>query len=468
MLQAVEHRGPDTVRLHRNGPLYAGVRSAQLSKVRGDGLAIDGDVTVLFDGEIYNGFPRESSDAEVVLGLYKQYGAAFPAYLQGAFACAVGDGDELILARDGVGIRPLYWGHTDSGDMCFASELKALVGVAEDVDEIRPATILSSRSGVSGYVPRLPEVHPPRTFDEAKHALRHCLTQAVERRLADGAVGACLLSGGLDSSIIACVAYELGVKLPLVTVGAKGAPDLENARLVARHLGAKHHELLYDTEQIRQAVPRAVRVLESFDEDCISGTISNLFASGRARELTNCILSGEGGDELFGGYHLLKDLPDEARRLKMMQRLIEVAYNTALQRLDRAMMGSGIHYRTPFLDSEVTAFALHLPVSWKIKENGNGQWTEKYILREAFRNLLPEAIYTRSKLRFSAGTGTDGLMDKLAAGEPAAQDFGESTKRTAEGYTLNSPKELWYYRLFKEHFPAPCFERLVGRWDPGK
>lgn len=470
MLQCLEHRGEDDVRVYQVGSFRGGVRSARLSAARGDGFATDENITVLFDGEIYNDRPDGSADADVAMALYKQHGRTFAGRLEGVFACAVFDAarQELILARDAVGVRPLYWGRTKGGNLCFASELKALVGIADQVEELLPGTTFSSASGIAGYLPRVPDVAVPSGFDEAKAQLRRLLMRAVQRRLADGAVGACLLSGGLDSSIMACAAYDLGVRLPLVTVGIEGAPDLANAAAVAEHLGAEHHVLLYDAEQIRQAVPRAVSALESFDEDCVSGTVSNLFASAKARQLTNCILSGEGGDELFGGYHLLKDLPTQAGRLRMMQRLIEVAYNTALQRLDRAMMGSGIHYRTPFIDTHVVAFALQLPVAWKIHDRPDAEPIEKYILREAFRDLLPEPIYKRSKLRFSAGTGTDGLMDRLAAGAPAASDFGDATRRTPAGYTLSSAKELWYYRLFTERFPGEHFEKLVGRWDPGK
>ena len=152
----------------------------------------------------------------------------------------------------------------------------------------------------------------------------------------------------------------------------------------------------------------------------------------------------------------------------MMDRLIAIAHNTAVQRLDRAMMGNSINYRTPFIDTAMIAFALQLPVPWKIHDAGDGKLVEKYILREAFKDLLPETIYRREKLRFAAGTGTDSLMDDVADGQANTATFDESSRTTAEGYTLNSPKELWYYNIFKEKFPAPCFEKLVGRWDPGK
>jgi len=468
MLEAIAHRGADRRQTYAEGPLNAGVGAPDLSPARGSGFAQRDGTAVLFDGEIYNDRADGRSDAEVALDLYREHGRTFAAHLQGVFACAIRDGDELLLARDAVGVRPLYWGAMADGDLCFASEIKALVGLAETIEDLPPATTMSSRSGLAGYVARYPDVTVPADFESGVAAVRDTLMRSVKRRLDDGAIGACLLSGGLDSSINAVAAYELGHRMPLVTVGMEGAPDVENAKIVAQHLGAEHHIHLYTLDDIAASVQRAVRVLESFDEDCVSGTISNLFASGKAREFTNCILSGEGGDELFGGYHLLKDLPTEAKRLDMMHRLIAVAYNTALQRLDRAMMGNGITYRTPFIDTEVIALAQQLPVRWKIHDGGQGEWIEKHILREAFRDLLPDSIYRRVKLRFAAGTGTDGRMDEVAQDRLDGVEFNEQTRNTEGGYRLNSPKELWYYRLFKQEFPGLHFETLVGRWDPGK
>jgi asparagine synthase (glutamine-hydrolysing) len=469
MCDALRHRGPDTVEMVNLDGFSGAVVASALSAARGDGCAAGDGVAVLFDGEIHNERPEGESDADVVLRLFMEHGRTFAAHLEGVFACAVIMADEVVLARDAVGVRPLYRGVTGRGDLCFASEMKALVGIGREVTELLPGTTFSSASGVAGYIPQSPAVDMPSRPEEAALALRQCVMRAVERRLADGAVGACLLSGGLDSSIIAAASTALGAELPAVTVGfEEGAPDVDNARLVAEALGMPHHVAFFTRQEIEALVPRAVRTMESFDEDCVSGTISNLFASGLASTMTNCILSGEGGDELFGGYHLLKDVPTESERLLMMKRLIDVAYNTAVQRLDRAMMGNSITYRTPFIDTEVMAFAAHIPVDWKVHAVEHGEPVEKWLLREAFRDLLPEAIYRRRKLRFSGGTGTDDVMDEIAGDHVDASDLTDETRHTPAGYTLNSPKELWYYRLFKDAFPDVCFERLVGRWDPGK
>ncbi len=468
MLDVTKHRGPDALNIRNDKGFAMGVCASGLSPARGDGFASSDSVTVVIDGEIYNDRSPDQSDADVVLDLFRKHGRAFPGYLEGVFACAVYDGKDMILARDSVGVRPLYVGHMDDGTICFASELKALSGLVQNVWEMYPTTSYSCVHGAGGYVPMPADISIPDGAEEAASLLRECMLAAVKRRLDDGAVGACLLSGGLDSSIIAAAVKYLGGDMPVVTVGIEGAQDLENAEIMAKHLGMKHEVHIFDAKEIEKMVPKAVRVLESFDEDCVSGAISNLFASRLASNFTNCILSGEGGDELFGGYHLLKDLQTDLDRHLMMQKLVAIAYNTAVQRLDRSMMGNSINYRTPFIDPQVVAFSSNIPVQWKIHPGPDGKMVEKWILREAFKDLLPDVIYKRVKLRFAAGTGTDSLMDEIAETKLEKGEFNEQSRNTSAGYCLNSPKEMWYYKLFKEHFPGDAFEKMVGRWDPNK
>jgi len=467
MLEALRHRGPDDQWTGQANGCALGACTSDLGPEKGTGHAEDDTTVLVFDGEIYNERPEGTSDAQVALELYKRHGRLFAAQLQGAFACAVWNDGDLVLARDAVGIRPMYWGKDDDGKIYFASECKALARTVTTVQELSPATVFSLKAGVQSYLPVHPSVSVPNTVEEAKLEMRRLLFRATERRLADGAVGGVLLSGGLDSSIIAAMAHELRRDLKAFTVGIEGAADLENAACMADHLGIEHRVQLFGPEDIKQLVPTAVYALESFDEDCVSGAIANLVASELAFKETNCILSGEGGDELNGGYLLLKDLPNDESRRRCMERLIEVAYNTALQRLDRAMMYNSINYRTPFLDAEVAAFCLQMPVRWKVRPNGDGRLVEKWLLREAFRDMLPEPIYRREKLRFSGGTGTDPAIESISDEIIARQELTDETRDTPSGYHLNSPKELHYYRIFQQHFP-PCFESLVGRWDPDK
>lgn len=467
MLSKIAHRGPDE-RWSDSGAGWAlGVCVPALASVPVRGYVSKDSLVVLLDGEIYDGADT-TSEVETVAAAYRKYGRTFAAHLHGAFACAIFDKDEVVLARDSVGIRPLYWGRDSDGTFIFASEMKAMVGRVDEIHEMGPATVYSTSAGVQGYLPVHPFVSVPDGIEAARDALRDALFRATERRLRDGAVGGMLLSGGLDSSIIAAIANQLKPGLPAFTVGVEGAPDVVNAKVMAEHLGIEHNIRLFGADEIRETIPKAVYTLESFDEDCVSGTIVNMLASEWATERTNCILSGEGGDELNGGYLLLKKLPDDEARRRVMARLIEISYNTALQRLDRAMLGNSLNYRTPFLDAEVVALCLQLPVQWKIHTADDGRVIEKWLLREAFRDLLPEQIYLREKHRFSGGSGTDGLIESISDEVISPGEFTESARQTEGGYRLNSPKELHYFRLFKEYFPGLGFEQLVGRWDPGK
>ena len=346
--------------------------------------------------------------------------------------------------------------------------MKAVVGLVNEVYELSPKSLFSTQKGVSRYIQHYPKIEMPHAPEQASTKLREYLFKAVKKRLDDGAVGGMLISGGLDSSIIASIANKIKPDLPAFTVAIDGAPDLENAKIMAEFLDIEHRIYKFNVNEIMQMVPNAVRILESFDEDCVSGSIANLMASSLASKHTNCILTGEGADELFGGYHLLKNAETEDSKLKTMNKLIEIAYNTALQRLDRSMMANSINYRTPFIDPEIIAFALQTPVEWKIRDIGRGKLVEKWILREAFKDMLPEKIYRRAKLRFSAGTGIDNVMDKIADNHIDKNEFNEETRNTPGGNYLNSPKELWYYKIFKENYPALPFEKIVSRWNPNK
>jgi asparagine synthase (glutamine-hydrolysing) len=470
ILKIIRHRGPDNQNIFETKNFIGGVNSSILSKERGTGISKDNKTVVLFDGEIYNQHSENQSDADVVLSLYKKLGMSFTGYLDGLFAFALWNGKELLLVRGPVGVRPLYYGKNSQGDLFFGSELKTLIGKVEEVEELKPSTIYSSLNGLSAYLTQYPSIDVPDNVESAKKLLKDYLIEATKKRIDDGAVKGMLLSGGLDSSIIASIVREFDSTIPVFTVGIEGAPapDIENAKLFADYFGFKHYIYKFKVEEIVDMVPKAVWHLESFDEDCISGTIANLNASKLAAEHTNCILSGEGADELFGGYHLIKDLKTEYDKILMMNRLVDIAYNTAVQRLDRSMMGNSLNYRTPFLDLKVIALAKQLPVSWKLKKVSSNQYIEKWILREAFKNMLPKEIYSRVKLRFSGGTGTDSVMDNIAKTKLSETEFNENSRKTLGGYYLNSPKELWYYKIFKNYFPDLSFEKIVGRWDPFK
>jgi asparagine synthase (glutamine-hydrolysing) len=210
----------------------------------------------------------------------------------------------------------------------------------------------------------------------------------------------------------------------------------------------------------------AVWYLESFDEDCISGIISNYYTSKMVKQHSSLVLVGEGADELFGGYRMVLKNPkvkSEEQRERLAQKLVDIAYNTALRRLDRAWIANGVVYRTPFLDTKVVAFSQKIPMAWKIY--GDKQ-VEKFILREAFRDVLPEKIANREKLRFAMGTGVDDVMDELISLKIDPDEIKQRPK-AAYGLPFASFKELYYYDEFLQLFP-PSYEKQTIRWDPFK
>jgi asparagine synthase (glutamine-hydrolysing) len=314
------------------------------------------------------------------------------------------------------------------------------------------------------FQPEVPEVDG--NLEEAARVLRGLVVEAVGQRI-DG-VGAISLSGGLDSSIVAAIAKEFNPNLVLftATVAKAPGPDLENAKLMAEFLNLEHHIYKITEEDITNFIPDAVWFLESFDEDCISGMISNYYVSKMVKQHSNSVLVGEGSDELFGGYRMVLKNPrvkSTEKRERLARKLVDIAYNTALRRLDRGWMANGVDYQIPFLDSRVVAFSRKIPMDWKIF--GEMQ-IEKYVLREAFRDVLPEQIVNREKLRFSMGVGMDDIMDDIIAN---IIDPGEIEKRpkAAYGMPFASFKELYYYDLFLQQFP-PSYEKQTVRWDPFK
>jgi asparagine synthase (glutamine-hydrolysing) len=465
MLDAMRHRGPENTHIHVGDGFVVGCCEQELGARSTPAYAGEGGSALVLDGLVYNPRAAERSDVDTLWDLYQKHGAGFLQQVDGTFTLALVAGNDFLAARDHVGARSLFLDRRGE-TLFFATELKALKGLVDEPTELPAGHSFSIREGMQPFEPFEPEVPDCESPEQAKRVLRELLVQATRDQLADGAVGGSGLSGGLDSSVIVAIAYELGHRIPLFTIGLPGSEDLQNAALMAAHLGAseQHHVLTVTEERIAGLVREAVWQLESYEEDCISGCIANLLTSELAARHTNCCLSGEGSDELFGGYHLLKDVTDLTKRQAMMDKLVAIAYNTALRRLDRGWMANSVQYRTPFLDTRVIAFSRKIPVDWKIY--GKAQ-IEKWIVREACRDLLPAEIADRRKLRFAAGAGVDDIMDRLAAEHISSAEF-EAHQTTASGYELNSPKELWYYRIFKELFPKPGFEKQVARWDPYK
>ena len=464
MLGRLHHRGPESQWVHSGERLALGccVLPSE-AHYSGRTHSQTADAIAVIDGHLYSEDGTQLPGADFLVSLYNKFGPAFVERLDGDFAFCLATDNELMLARDAVGVRPLFYGYKDSA-LYFASEMKALLGLCAQVEELPAGHVYTQRQGLQPFQSlqySVPEFDSP---EGAARILADLLREAVEMRLKDGNVGGVLLSGGLDSSIIAYLAKEFQPDLKTFTVGTgiNDSEDLRRAREVAQYLGSEHYDYIYGEREIEQVLPQVIYHLESFDEDCVYGAVANYFAARLAAQHTDCVLCGEGADEFLGGYHELKEARNEAELVQFTQDLIGNAYHTGLQRLDRMMAANSLEFRPPFLDGRVTAFCSKIPMAWKV--HGEKK-VEKWILRKAFAGLLPDHILNRVKQPFASGASSAKLTELIGQRAGRGGDYSHN-RQTESDILLKSEAEIYYYHIFKEKFPEASFEKLVTRWDP--
>ncbi|MFO7649766.1 MAG: asparagine synthase-related protein [bacterium] len=361
----------------------------------------------------------------------------------GHFARARVEAGGLALARDPIGVVPLYHGRTASGDLCFASEVKALLEVTDDVNSLPPGHVLEhGRSAAAIELLTGPRIAWPAAAVTAE--LHRRLRAAVERAVAADRTGA-WLSGGLDSSAIVALARPLVRELHTFAAGLTGAPDLEFAREVAGFVGSVHHEIVIRPQELPAALPEVIRHLESFDALLVRSSIANYLAGKVAAGHVTGVLSGEGGDELFAGYDYLKAL-DPALLADELLDITHRLHDTALQRVDRCSAAHGLLAHVPFLDPAVASFALRIGPELKIRDG-----VEKWILRRALDGLLPGRVLARPKAKFWQGAGIGELLAEHAERHVTDADF-RREMALPDGSLLNSKEELLYWRVFRERF----------------
>jgi len=466
MLDRIKHRGPHETWVKHDHATHLGCCELNMGAASKDGShhSSDEQKTVVLDGRIYNPEKGSMTDAETVMSFYKRFGTQFASKLDGDFACAIADNGSLVLARDTAGVKPLYYGHND-GNLCFASEAKSLIGIADDVKEFPPGYVYSRELGLQKYANHAVVTPDFENYEQAKKTLAELLMEATEKRMKDNAVGGILLSGGLDSSLISYMAKQVNPDIEAFTVSMQEGEDLPLARDVTAYLGIKHHVLMFDEKEIIDILPQAIHHQEMFEESCVHGAIANFLAGRFVKPYTRCILTGEGADEFFAGYDgQYKQGKNPEEVASIVDRLIGVAHNTALQRLDRLNAALSIESRTPFLDAKVMDFSQKIPIECKI--HGKEQ-AGKWILRQAFEGCLPDHIIYQTKRFFAQGSGVAWIMRQLAEKHISENDLAEHNQKEGTPW-LSSVEELYYYRIFKETFHQPAFDRLVGRWDPSR
>lgn len=364
----------------------------------------------------------------------------------GHFACAKAVANNLSLSRDPFGVAPLYYGRDPQGDLCFASEVKGLLGVAEYIRELPPGSRLSG-----GKLEKISLIRPAEILDQPAETLaaglRRRLSEAVQQRVQGSRYFGCLLSGGLDSSAIAALARPYARQMDTFAAGLEGAPDLIHAREAAAHLNTRHHERVVSFKEMLRILPDVIYHLESFDALLVRSSIMHYLAVQMAAGHVQAVFSGEGGDELFAGYAYLKNIPLHSLPGEL-EDITNRLHNTALQRVDRCTLAHGVTPWVPFLDPQVVTFAMQIPPKFKLR---NG--VEKWILRQAVSDLLPARLVKRPKAKFWEGAGVANLLAEHA--EKAVSDADFSRQRMLpNGWKLATKEELFYYRMFAEHFGA--------------
>ena len=503
------HRGPDWSGVHATDRvILAHERLAIVDVLHGAQPLLDesGSCALAVNGEIYNHRELKAglrqpyrfatdSDCEVILPLYLERGLDFLNDLNGIFAFVLHDAgrDRWIVARDHLGIVPLYMGRDGEGNLYAASEMKALVPVCRRVWEFPAGHVLDSRVGepVRWYHRPWMTTVPDGPGDPA--LIREALEAAVRRQLMSDVPYGVLLSGGLDSSVISALAAlharrrveddekseAWWPRLHSFSVGLKGSPDLAAARDVASHIGSVHHEFEFTVQEGLDALADVIHHLETYDVTTIRAGTPMFLMARRIRSMgVKMVLSGEGADEVFGGYLYFHKAPDrESFHAETVRKLDRLHLYDCL-RANKAMAAWGVEARVPFLDRDFLEVAMSMDPAGKMAGPGV---IEKKVLREAFAHLLPPSVAWRQKEQFSDGVGygwIDALKEnaerKVSDAElaAAAYRFPQNPPATKEGYL--------YRVIFEERFPLPsCAECVPGgpsvacstpealAWDPG-
>ena len=494
------HRGPDWSGVHAAASvLLVHERLAIVDPAGGSQpmKSMDGQLVLAVNGEIYNHRELEQSlqqpyafqtgsDCEVINALYRDDAdvGAWLDRLNGIFAFALWDQarGRFVIARDPMGVCPLYWGHDGDGRLWVASEMKALVRLCDDVAQFPPGHWYDSASGTLQPYYRRPwrDYEAVRGVQVSSQELREAFERAVHRQMMSDVPYGVLLSGGLDSSLVAAVAARFARKrveeddtseawwprLHSFAIGLEGSPDLAAAEIAADALGTVHHGFKYSFEEGMDALPDVIRHIESYDVTTIRASTPMFLLARRIKAMgVKMVLSGEGSDEIFGGYLYFHKAPDAREFHEELVRKLDALHNYDCLRANKSMMAWGVEPRVPFLDVEFLDVAMRMDAQAKmVDKSGRAgrRGIEKAVLREAFEGYLPDSILWRQKEQFSDGVGY-GWIDGLKA-HAERQVSDRELEGAGERFPVNPPQTreaYWYRSLFEDAFPGDACARTV-------
>ncbi|WP_349984830.1 asparagine synthase B [Stenotrophomonas sp. WHRI 8082] len=496
--QRQRHRGPDWSGVYLDdGALLVHERLAIVDPAGGSQplLSEDGELALAVNGEIYNHQQLKAeliqpyafqtgSDCEVINALYREGDPTrWLERLNGIFAFALWDKAKarVLIARDPIGVVPLYWGHDAQGRLRVASELKALVDTCADAAQFPPGHFYDSASDdlVRYYQPSWRDYDAVQGTPVDLAELRVAFERAVERQLMSDVPYGVLLSGGLDSSLVAAVAARYArrriedggeseawwPRLHSFAIGLKGSPDLAAAAIAAEALGTVHHGFEYTFEEGLDVLPEVIRHIETYDVTTIRASTPMFLLARRIKAMgVKMVLSGEGSDEIFGGYLYFHKAPDAREFHAELVRKLDALSNYDCLRANKSMMAWGVEPRVPFLDREFLDVAMRFDAVHKMvgSDASGGRRVEKGVLRAAFEGYLPESILWRQKEQFSDGVGY-GWIDGLKA--HAEAQVSERVLAAADKRFPHNPpqtKEAYYYRhVFEQYFPSHAAAETV-------
>ena len=485
MSKRIRHRGPDWSGIYAGGSaILAHERLSIVDPASGGQPLVspDGKQILCVNGEIYNHRSlRESlkdeyefqtgSDCEVILALYRKKGIDFLEDISGIYAFALYDleKDQYLIARDQIGVIPLYIGRDEQGHVMVCSEMKGLEGYASSYEPFAPGHYYWSGDGQMKrwYKRDWEDYDAVKDADASVEKLREALEKAVQKQLMSDVPYGVLLSGGLDSSIISAIAKKYAAKrietdgtadawwpqLHSFAVGLKGAPDLSAARKVAEHIGTVHHEINYTVQEGLDALRDVIYYTETYDVTTVRASTPMYLLSRVIKSMgIKMVLSGEGADEVFGGYLYFHKAPSARAFHEETLRKISKLYLYDCLRANKSLAAWGVEGRVPFLDKEFLDVAMSLNPAAKMAPDGV---IEKKILREAFQDMLPKKVVWRQKEQFSDGVGYSWIDSLKKITASAVSD--EQMAHAAQRFPINTPqnKEEYYYRtIFEELFPS--------------
>ena len=485
MSKTIRHRGPDWSGIYSDDKaILAHERLAIVDPASGKQplFSPDKKLVLAANGEIYNhrelrkqfdgkyNFQTES-DCEVILALYKEKGVDFVDEMNGIFGFAIYDvdKDEYFIARDHMGIIPLYIGWDQNGTFYVASELKALEGICTKIELFPPGHYMSSKDGefVKWWNRDWRDYDNVKDNETSIAKVKEALEAAVKRQLMSDVPYGVLLSGGLDSSVTSAIAKKYAQlrvesddkqaawypQLHSFSVGLEGSPDLAAAQKVADHIGTVHHEIKFTIQEGLDAIKDVIYNIETYDITTIrSSTPMYLMARVIKSMGIKMVLSGEGADEIFGGYLYFHKAPNAKEFHEETVRKIDKLHMYDCLRANKSLEAWGIEGRVPFLDKEFMDVAMSLNPQDKMI---NGERMEKWIIRKAFEDMLPESVAWRQKEQFSDGVGYSWIDTLKEVVEREVSD--EQMENAKYRFPIQTPqnKEEFYYRsIFEEHFPS--------------